>query len=747
MPISTRCSARLPATRGGKMLRGLLRVLLRLLYRLELRGFAGLEKLRGQRLLFIANHSSLLDSVLLYAFLPNQTAFVVNTNVARHPLYRFLLRTVDFLALDPTNALALRDLVQRIHEKQAVVLFPEGRITITGTIMKTYRGAVMIAERSGALLVPIGIEGSQYSPFNYQPKRRRLFPRIRMVMLEPVRLDRGQSGNLQRLEKLLHEMSFRAFKQDRSLLESLREGALLYGPKRILAEDPSGARLSYRDLLVRSRLLAGTVRKSLREEERVGLLLPSSCAALAGFYALQWLRKTPVMLNFSLGSEALLKSCRLAGLRSVISSRTFVEKAGLGKQVQALEKTCRLIYLEDLRREIPRLSAALRLLVARLPGGLPRPPGQLPEAPAVILFTSGSEGQPKGVVISHANLLSCLGQVRALLDFRDDDELFCCLPLFHSFGLFLGVVLGPMTGTRLFFYPSPLHYRAISELIYDRASTILCSTNTFLQQYAQVAHPFDFRSLRYVVAGAEKLQESVYHTWQEKFGIRILQGYGVTESSPVIAVNSPIAYRAGSVGRLLPGMQCYLEEAPGIDQGGRLVVQGPNIMLGYLLHDRPGEIVAPATERGEGWYDTGDIVEIDKDGFLHIRGRAKRFAKIGGEMISLGLVEELAGNCWPKHPHIAIALPDPQRGESVYLISEKRNPQRKELRQWLQAHGYSELHLPRNIWQVPELPLLGSGKPNFPAATEIAASLRSQSTSQSTAKGASTSPEETTKKD
>ncbi len=709
------------------MLKALLRPLLRLLYRLELRGFERLQALRGERLLFISNHSSLLDSVLLYAFLPGKPIFIVHTEIAGRRLYRFFLRVAaaEYITLDPDNALGLKDLIRRLQEKRLVVLFPEGRITITGTVMKIYRGAVMLAEHTKALIVPIGIEGAQYSSFNYLPERRRLLPRIRMVMLEAVRLDPGAGikANQLRLETLMNELRFGAFDHRRSLLDTLREMSLLHGRNKVLAEDPSGARLNYRELLVRSRLLAGVLRGPLREEQRVGLLLPSSCAALATFYALQWLSKTPAMLNFSVGSEGLLNSCRLAGLQSIITSRTFLEKADLGKHAARLGKQHRLLYLEDLRQDIPRLPALLRLLLSRLPGGLPRPPVRLPDAPAVILFTSGSEGQPKGVVISHSNLLACFGQVDTQLDFRTDDELFCCLPMFHSFGLFLGAVLGPLAGLRLFFYPSPLHYRVISELVYQRASTIFCSTNTFLQQYAQVAHPFDFRSLRYVVAGAEKLKENVRRAWQEKFGIRILEGYGVTESSPVISLNTPLAYRAGSVGRLLPGMQCYLKKTPGMERGGCLVVRGPNIMLGYLLPERPGEIVPPQDERGEGWYDTGDIVELDADGFIHILGRAKRFAKIAGEMISLGLVEELASECWPSARHAAVIQPDPRRGESVHLVSEQKAPQRKELQRWLQERGYSELHLPGKIWEVKELPLLGSGKPDYPAITRLAEEL------------------------
>ena len=297
-----------------------------------------------------------------------------------------------------------------------------------------------------------------------------------------------------------------------------------------------------------------------------------------------------------------------------------------------------------------------------------------PDEPAVVLFTSGSEGMPKGVVLSHANVLANREQVMARFDFGSQDIILNALPLFHSFGLTAGTLLPILSGMRTFFYPSPLHYRIVPEMAYDVNATVMFGTNTFLAGYARFAHPYDFYSVRYAFAGAEKLKDETRRIWTDKFGVQIFEGYGATETSPVLAANTPVDTRVGTVGRLLPGIEYALDPVPGVE-GGRLSVRGPNVMLGYLKHDKPGVIQPPSTERGPGWYDTGDIVSIDADGFVTIQGRAKRFAKIGGEMVSLTAVEELAARTWPESQHAVVSVPDAQKGEQLVLVTTK--PERR----------------------------------------------------------------------
>jgi acyl-[acyl-carrier-protein]-phospholipid O-acyltransferase / long-chain-fatty-acid--[acyl-carrier-protein] ligase len=339
-----------------------------------------------------------------------------------------------------------------------------------------------------------------------------------------------------------------------------------------------------------------------------------------------------------------------------------------------------------------------------------------PSDPAVILFTSGSEGMPKGVVLSHRNMLANAAQAKARIDFGRTDIVFNVLPLFHSFGLTIGLVLPLVCGVRVYLYPSPLHYRTIPELIYGTNATILFGTDTFLAGYAKAAHPYDFRSLRYVLAGAERVQEATRRTYMDKFGLRILEGYGVTETAPALALNTPMYNKSGTVGRLLPGMRARLEPVPGLTDAGRLFVSGPNVMLGYLRVENPTVIEPPP----EGWHDTGDIVSIDSQGFITIKDRAKRFAKLGGEMVSLTAVESLAGGLWPAARNVALSFPDTRKGERIVLLTEQADAARAELLTYAKSMGAADSMIPSEVIVVEEIPLLGSGKTDIVAASKLA---------------------------
>jgi acyl-[acyl-carrier-protein]-phospholipid O-acyltransferase/long-chain-fatty-acid--[acyl-carrier-protein] ligase len=334
----------------------------------------------------------------------------------------------------------------------------------------------------------------------------------------------------------------------------------------------------------------------------------------------------------------------------------------------------------------------------------------------VILFTSGSEGTPKGVVLSHRNILTNAAQALARVGVSGEDKVFNVLPVFHSFGLTGGLILPLIAGVPVYMYPSPLHYRIVPELVYQTNATIMFGTDTFLAGYARSAHAYDFHSLRLVFAGAEAIKEQTRALYMERFGVRLLEGYGVTETAPVLAINTEMANRAGSVGRLSPLMEMRLEPVPGVEQGGRLFVRGPNVMLGYLTAANPGVIEPPA----EGWHDTGDIVAVDEKGFIAIRGRAKRFAKVGGEMVSLSAVEALVTELWPSAQSAVVALPDPRKGERLILVTTRGDATRDALIREAKNKGTSELMTPSEVIIVEKLPLLATGKGDYPAITEIA---------------------------
>jgi acyl-[acyl-carrier-protein]-phospholipid O-acyltransferase/long-chain-fatty-acid--[acyl-carrier-protein] ligase len=391
-----------------------------------------------------------------------------------------------------------------------------------------------------------------------------------------------------------------------------------------------------------------------------------------------------------------------------VTSRTFVERAHLEKIVDGLGADVAITFLEDVRGRIGFFDRLRGIFGARKPL-VPR----LPDDPATILFTSGSEGTPKGVVLSHRNMLANAAQAEARIDFGRTDKVFNILPLFHSFGLTVGFILPLVSGVPIYLYPSPLHYRIVPEMIYGVNATILFGTDTFLAGYARTAHAYDFRSLRYIMAGAEPVKESTRRSYMEKFGLRILEGYGVTETAPALALNTPMFNKFGTVGRLLPGMEARLEPVPGVNEGGRLFVRGPNVMLGYLRTENPGVLEPPA----DGWHDTGDIVTIDDEGYIAIKGRAKRFAKIGGEMISLAAVEALAADLWPDALSGAATAPDARKGERLVLVTTKSDPKRSDFLAFARARGASEMMVPTEVFILEKLPVLGSGKIDHLALT------------------------------
>jgi acyl-[acyl-carrier-protein]-phospholipid O-acyltransferase/long-chain-fatty-acid--[acyl-carrier-protein] ligase len=338
------------------------------------------------------------------------------------------------------------------------------------------------------------------------------------------------------------------------------------------------------------------------------------------------------------------------------------------------------------------------------------------DRPAVILFTSGSSGTPKAVVLSHRNLQANRHQLQVRIDFNRQDRLFNCLPVFHAFGLTGGTLVPLLAGVPVFMYPTPLHYGVIPELVYQTNTTLLFGTNTFLAGYARRAHPYDFYALRYVFAGAEKLKENVRKIWSERFGVRIFEGYGATETAPALTMNTPMFNKAGSVGRFLPGIEWRLDPVPGIERGGRLWVRGANIMLGYYLSEKPGELQPPP----DGWYDTGDVVDVDDEGFVSILGRAKRFAKVAGEMVSLTVVENNAVATWPEHQHAAVSIEDERKGEQVVLITDNPDADREALLRKSKELGYAEIMVPRTILVADAIPLLGTGKVDYVTAREMA---------------------------
>ena len=711
------------------LLRILLLPLLKLLYRVKV---IGLEHYHaaGDRVLIVANHTSLLDGMLLAVFLPGHPTFAINIKMAKKWYLQPFVPFINLFTIDPTNLLSMKALIKFLKSDRKAIIFPEGRITVTGSLMKIYEGPGMVAERSGAMVLPIGIEGAQFTLFSYLRGRFPIswFPKITITILPATRIEvpaqiRGRARRKAArdvLENIMKQVIFSTRNHRTTIFAALLDAATHFGSSHVIAEDMDRHPVTYRQLITRAFMLSRAIAQHTKQGERVGILLPNAIGHITTFMAMQCRARVPAMLNFTVGAQGLLRACQTAELRSVYTSRRFIESAELEDSVALLRDKVNVYYLEDVRAGLSlghKFAAVIagyfpRLTFERIRGTV------TPDDPALVLFTSGSEGLPKGVVLSHSNLLANCAQVHCYIEFTPRDIVFLTLPTFHSFGLTAGVLLPLLEGSKVFLYPSPLHYRLIPEMSYEIGATILFGTNTFLAGYARLAHPYDFYSIRHVVAGAEKLHDDTRRIWADKFGIRILEGYGVTEASPVISVNNYMGNKPGTVGRFVIGMDWYLAPVPGMTKGGRLVVRGPNIMKGYLLHGNQGKLTPPSTERGEGWYDTGDIVHVDEDGFITIVGRAKRFAKIGGEMVSLSTVEEVARKAWPNGTHAAVSLVDKRKGERIILVTDYEEAERKDLIEVTHARGIGELYIPRTIMIIDALPILGTGKVDYTTLTD-----------------------------
>lgn len=667
----------------------------------------------------IANRTSKIDLLLLAAFLPERLTVALDPGAAGKLWMKMMTLFADVIAVDSTRAYAAKALIKAIRAGKRCVIFPQG-VGLQEESLRVFDGPGMVLQKAGASVIPIRIDGAQYSIFSISKDKHRirLCPKITLYILptlsfvqekhEPV--DRAAVSS--RLFRLISELTFANNFQPKPLFRALIEGADLGIKRKAKIEDSNRTPLNYRQFIARCFILGRQIKKQTQTGEHVGVMMPTTIAGMVTFFALHAYRRIPAMLNFSMGFYNLFTACQAAEIKTIYTSRQFIATAKLEVLVDELQKSgLKVYFLEDFKSTINLGHKLSGLLKGMFPVWAYQMIGDpvTPEQTGVLLFTSGSEGIPKGVVLSHSNLLANCWQLTSRVDFSTRDIFFDALPIFHCFGLTAGAILPLVTGINCFFYPSPLHYKIIPGLVYQTGATIMFGTDTFLTGYARAAERYDFSSVRYIFAGAEKVKPETIRYWIDNFGVKIYEGYGATEASPVISMNCPLASIPGSVGMILPFMESRIEPVDGIAEGGRLFLRGPNIMQGYLSTEKPGAVNAPEG----GWHDTGDIVTMNEEGFITIAGRAKRFAKIAGEMVSLTAIEGIAASIWPELLHAAVSQKSLRKGEQILLFSEAGDADKKAFIKKVQEQSYSELLIPQQIYAGSKIPVLPSGKIDY----------------------------------
>lgn len=696
----------------------LLRFLLRLLF-----GFRAYNeevlKTPGPVLL-LPNHVSWLDWLFLLVCTDKDWKGVVSERTAHTSwLHRKIMINRRTFPIDTDSPYAVKHVADFLAKGGRLALFPEGRLSRTGTLMKLFDGTGFLLHKTGAKVITCYLRGAHRLPASPNPNRKKWFPRITAHFSDALiapHVDHLSAAQARALftNWLRDQMVRQQFEIEmqfgpQTLAEAVVEAAARF-PGHVVLQDVNAA-LTYKKLLVSADLMARQLDNALsRDVNRVGVLLPNENATPVVLLSLWTLDKEAAIFNYSTGPAIMLSCAQLAGVKQIITSRAFLERAKL--DVSALsEAGIDFVYLEDIRARISGSAKLRALLKQTFSAGLPCARVDTNSA-AVVLFTSGSEGVPKGVELTHRNILANVRQMLAVTDLTDNDRIFNAMPLFHSFALTVGTLLPLVRGLFVFIYPSPLHYRVVPTVFYDADCTIMLGTNTSLNGYARKANPYDFRSLRYMFSAAEKLQETTATTWAQRFGVRVLEGYGTTECAACVSGNTPLQAKYGSAGRLMPGMEYKLERVEGVAEGGRLFVRGPNVMKGYLNADANAKFQSLG-----GWYDTGDIVRVDQEGCLFILGRLKRFAKIGGEMVSLTAVEDALDGAFPHYglrcQTAVVSRPDEDKGEKLIAISNEAKLTLDEVRAAIKAKGLPNIAVPREVKFIHEIPKLGTGKVNY----------------------------------
>lgn len=709
------------------LLRTIMKRVLNIFYSVNVKGMENFEKCKGGTLI-ISNHTSLIDAIILSTTFGEKVSFAINIDIINKIWVKPFLKLIKYFPVDPTNPMVVKSIIDELKKGGIVAIFPEGRITTTGGLMKIYPGPAVIADKSNADILPVCIEGSQYSDFSYfgskvKSRRQR---NITLTILPPRKLGlnneipdgQRRQISITKLYDIMCEMKFASSLTTDTVFDSLIKATKLVGRNKEILDDINRNPITLGSLIAAIFAFSKLILRKTRESEYIGLMLPNSKTTVEIFFALSATNRIPCMINYTSSINNTLSYIQNTSTKTVFTSKIFIKEYNLLELVDKLASNgINVIYIEDLKKELKISDKIFAYFMSYFPkyyyNVINKDKDYL--KPAVVLYTSGTEGTPKAVSLSHKNIQTNRNQISSVLDFGLMDSFFNTMPIFHSFGMVGGMFLPLLRGIKVFMYHSPLHYKIVPELVYETNSTVIFGTDTFLNGYAKSAHPYDFYFARFVVAGVEKLREETANLWADNFGVRIFEAYGSTETSSTVAVNTPMYFKAGSVGRFLPYIEYKLVDMPELE-GSRLYVKGENIMSGYI---KDGVLSVPKT-LVDGWYDTGDIVNIDEDGFLLVKDTKKRFVKIEDESISLTTLETAISSVYPQSKHAIVVLVNKIKEKQLILFTTDNQITLEELKKIFEDKSINVAGIVKTIEVLPEIPILGTGKTDYNKLIEIA---------------------------
>ena len=692
-----------------------LKLILDFFYKVEVCGLDNWQT-AGKRVVIVANHISFLDPLILGLYLPEQTVFAIDKNISTAWWVKPFLKLSTTYPISNVNAMAIKSLVNGIKRGKKVIIFPEGRVSTTGSLMKVYEGPGTIADKAGALILPIRIDGTQYTHFSRMSmlKKRRFFIKVSVTILPaatmaaPLNLtSRNRRKYIaEKLYNIMSEMTFESTNYNQTIYQSFIDIAKIIGFNKVIYKDMDNTNSSYRKILRENLLFSSFLKTNSVERESVGIMLPNYNIMPSILFSCFFINRLPLLINATISVDKIITLCSKVHTRIILTSKRYINAFMLSECASKLQEHFNIIYLEDIASSL-HLSAYIKSWFLSY---FPRISysdtyyNVTPSQEALLMIAQNPDGQHKLTSISHKNILSNIAQIKSRIDFKPHDVGFNTLQFDNHFGLITNLTM-VLSGIQTFLYHNPSHYRIIPEMVYMYDITVIFATDPLLLHYAKYAHPYDFASVRYVFACGDKLSATTRNLWMNKYGIRVYSCFGLPEGTGLIALNTPMHNRLGSCGKILPSIKYSIRNDKNYGIIGKLILSGPNISIGYVSSTK--KLIREISDEnlGKGWLDTGYLAQIDVDDYLVISGHKSRYYTKNNEQISLDMIEDKGSLLDPESENIAIFY-----DKQIILFTTSKKINSESYLAILDEHHYSHNYLPQKIIYLPSLPINISGQ-------------------------------------